>query len=354
MALDLFFTGEHSVSLDKQRRLSIPMRWRGDFSQHGGCALTMEPLEHKCLYLYPSTAYKNMLKGLHASGKQNDPWVRALIDSLTRVSTNESLDGQGRIKLPEKYCELARHRQRMPWPLAAIRKLNFGIRAPLRTNSSPQGSRQSMKIIRVFTMTFDSDGGAALTTALEGRHEPVMVTEVLEAMKLDASARSAGCYIDCTYGRGGHSGGIASRLGEDGRLLVIDPRSRCHCPCQGLFAGDDRVRVRRGDFAQLSKIFKEAGQGEEVKAVLFDLGVSSDQIENPERGFSFRRDGPLDMRMDPDSAISAADWLDRVEQNELTELLRLAGEVRHAAPSPGPSSSAAAASLFGEPSISPT
>ena len=182
-------------------------------------------------------------------------------------------------------------------------------------------------------MTFDSDGGTVLTTAaLEGRHEPVMMTEVFEAMKLDASARSAGCYIDCTYGRGGHSGGIASRLGEDGRLLVIDRDPDAISHAQAFFAGDDRVRVRRGDFAQLSKIFKEANQGEEVKAVLFDLGVSSDQIENPERGFSFRRDGPLDMRMDPDSAISAADWLDRVEQNELTELLRLAGEVRHARP----------------------
>ena len=83
------------------------MRWRGDFGQHGGYALTMEPLEHKCLYLYPSTAYENVLKGLHASGKQNDPWVRGVMDSLTRVSVNESLDGQGRIKLPEEYCKIA-------------------------------------------------------------------------------------------------------------------------------------------------------------------------------------------------------------------------------------------------------
>ncbi len=104
--MDLFFTGEHSVSLDKQRRLSIPMRWRGDFSQHGGYVLTMEPMEHKCLYLYPSASYKQMMKGLHASGKQNDPWVRALIDSL-RVCTKETLDGQGRVKVPEKYCERA-------------------------------------------------------------------------------------------------------------------------------------------------------------------------------------------------------------------------------------------------------
>ena len=159
-----------------------------------------------------------------------------------------------------------------------------------------------------------------------------MATEVLEAMRLDAGAGSAGCYIDCTYGRGGHSGGIASRLGEDGRLLAIDRDPDAIAHGKALFAGDGRVEVRRGDFAQLAQIFNEAGQGEEVKAVLFDLGVSSDQIENPERGFSFGRDGPLDMRMDPDSAVSAADWLDRVEQNELVETLRLAGEVRRARP----------------------
>ena len=103
----LFFTGEHKVSLDKQRRLSIPTRWRGDFGQHGGYVLTMEPLEHKSLYLYPSTAYEKVMKGLDASGKQNDPWVMAIMDSLRRVSPEEVLDAQGRIKMPESLCERA-------------------------------------------------------------------------------------------------------------------------------------------------------------------------------------------------------------------------------------------------------
>ena len=121
-------------------------------------------------------------------------------------------------------------------------------------------------------MTSDSDGQTALTTVPVAKHEPVMVTEVLEAMQLGADACSAGCYIDCTYGRGGHSSAIASRLGRDGRLLVIDRDPDATAHAQALFADDDRVLVRRGDFAQLVEIFREAVQGEEVKGVLFDLG----------------------------------------------------------------------------------
>ncbi len=159
-----------------------------------------------------------------------------------------------------------------------------------------------------------------------------MAEEVLEAMQLEAGARAPGSYVDCTYGRGGHSGAIASRLGRDGRLLVIDRDPDAIAHARALFADDDRIRVRRGDFAELAKIFRGAGQGEEVRAVLFDLGASSDQLEDAGRGFSFGRDGPLDMRMDPDSSLSAADWLDSVGQEDLVELLRLAGEGRRARP----------------------
>ena len=189
-----------------------------------------------------------------------------------------------------------------------------------------------MTAIWVITMTFSSDGEAVPGVAVAARHEPVMATEVIEAMKFDAGEDSAGCYIDCTYGRGGHSGAIASRLGRDDRLLVIDRDPDAVAHARTLFAGDDRVEVRRGDFACLASTFREAGQGEEIRAALFDLGASSDQLENPERGFSFRRDGPLDMRMDPDSGVSAADWLNTVNQDKLAELLHLAGEGRRARP----------------------
>ena len=82
------------------------MRWRGDFSQHGGCVLTMEPTKYQCLYLYPLAVYKEVMKGLHASGKQNDPWVMAIRDSL-KGCTGDGIDGQGRIKVPEKFCKAA-------------------------------------------------------------------------------------------------------------------------------------------------------------------------------------------------------------------------------------------------------
>ena len=104
-ALELFFTGEHRVSLDKQRRLSIPVRWREDFRQSGGCFVTMEPLQHKSLYLYPSSVYKRVLKGIKASGKQNDPWVMAIMNSL--IFAKESFDGHGRVILPKEFCDVA-------------------------------------------------------------------------------------------------------------------------------------------------------------------------------------------------------------------------------------------------------
>lgn len=157
-------------------------------------------------------------------------------------------------------------------------------------------------------------------------HAPVLLGEVLEALAIEA----AGSYLDATLGRGGHAAAILERLGEAGRLLVVDRDPEAIRAGARRFAGDSRVVIVRGNFAELERIAAQAGFTAGFDGILLDLGVSSPQLDDPARGFSFLRDGPLDMRMDPDSGPSAADWLAFVEERELARVLRELGEERHA------------------------
>jgi 16S rRNA (cytosine1402-N4)-methyltransferase len=131
------------------------------------------------------------------------------------------------------------------------------------------------------------------------RHLPVMFTQVMEGLRV----RRDGRYLDGTLGRGGHARGVLDRLGPTGRLLLMDKDPEAIAAAAELFGGDDRVAVRRGSFAGLAQ-WDETAEG--LDGVLFDLGVSSPQLDVPARGFSFRQDGPLDMRMDPEQGESAA------------------------------------------------
>jgi 16S rRNA (cytosine1402-N4)-methyltransferase len=157
-------------------------------------------------------------------------------------------------------------------------------------------------------------------------HAPVLLGEVLEAL----AVRAEGRYLDATLGRGGHSAAILARLGEAGRLLAVDQDPEAIRAGQRRFSGDERVSVIRGNFAELGRITRAAGFNEGFDGLLLDLGVSSPQLDDPARGFSFLRDGPLDMRMDPDAGISAAQWLAEVPERELAAVLREYGEERHA------------------------
>jgi 16S rRNA (cytosine1402-N4)-methyltransferase len=162
-----------------------------------------------------------------------------------------------------------------------------------------------------------SKGGAAIASA----HLPVMFAEVMEglAVKVD------GTYLDGTFGRGGHAGGVLQRLGPGGRLLVMDKDPEAIAVADRLADGDARVSWHRGSFADLAG-WSLASDG--LDGVLFDLGVSSPQLDVAERGFSFGKDGPLDMRMDPDSGESAAEWLARATDTEIADVLWLHGEER--------------------------
>lgn len=153
-------------------------------------------------------------------------------------------------------------------------------------------------------------------------HRPVMLEQALEALAVQAEGR----YVDATFGRGGHSRALLKRLGQEGRLVAFDRDPQAVAAGQELAAEDARFEIRRGNFGDIA----EALPAGSVDGILFDFGVSSPQLDQAERGFSFLRDGPLDMRMDPDSGVSAAEWLATVPEAELAGVLSTCGEEKFA------------------------
>jgi 16S rRNA (cytosine1402-N4)-methyltransferase len=136
---------------------------------------------------------------------------------------------------------------------------------------------------------------------------------------------SDGTYLDGTFGRGGHARGVLQRLGAGGRLLLMDKDPEAIAAAEREFGADPRVSIRRGSFADLAR-WDALADG--LDGVLFDLGVSSPQLDVAARGFSFGKDGPLDMRMDPDAGESAAQWLARADEREIADVLWRYGEER--------------------------
>ena len=134
-----------------------------------------------------------------------------------------------------------------------------------------------------------------------------------------------GTYLDGTFGRGGHARGVLQRLGTGGRLLLMDKDPEAIAVAEREFGPDPRVAIHRGSFTDLAR-WDAASDG--LDGVLFDLGVSSPQLDVAERGFSFGKDGPLDMRMDPDAGESAAQWLARAGEAEIADVLWTCGEER--------------------------
>ena len=158
-------------------------------------------------------------------------------------------------------------------------------------------------------------------------HVPVLLGPVLEGLKI----KPDGCYVDGTFGRGGHSREILKQLGSEGRLIAIDRDPQAIASAPSFLVDDPRFELVKGCCAQLETIIGERGLVGKVDGLLFDLGVSSPQLDEADRGFSFMRDGPLDMRMDPDSGSSASEWLATVDERELKHVLRKFGEENSAA-----------------------
>jgi 16S rRNA (cytosine1402-N4)-methyltransferase len=153
------------------------------------------------------------------------------------------------------------------------------------------------------------------------RHIPVMLGEAVEGL----AVRAGGRYLDGTFGRGGHARAVLSRLGPDGRLLLMDRDPTAIATAQAEFAADPRVSIRHANFSSLAD-WDETAAG--LDGVLLDLGVSSPQLDEAARGFSFMADAPLDMRMDPTQGESAADFLARADEREIADVLWIHGEER--------------------------
>jgi len=156
-------------------------------------------------------------------------------------------------------------------------------------------------------------------------HEPVLLAETIELLNI----RPNGVYVDCTYGRGGHTQVVLKRLGSGGRLLAID-RDPAAIESGRKFLSDTRLELVHERFSKVEELLEERQLREQADGILMDLGVSSPQLDDAERGFSFRGDGPLDMRMDPTNGPTVSDWLTVVGEKELRECLWELGEERYA------------------------
>ena len=155
-------------------------------------------------------------------------------------------------------------------------------------------------------------------------HVPVLVEEVLEGLAL----RADGLYVDGTFGRGGHTARMLDALGPNGAVLALDRDPAAIEAGHRRFGDESRLTLVHAEFAELARVVAAQARGREVLGVLLDLGVSSPQLDQPERGFSFAKDGPLDMRMDPLHGESAAAWLARVDERELARVIYELGEER--------------------------
>lgn len=155
-------------------------------------------------------------------------------------------------------------------------------------------------------------------------HETVLKKEAVAALVIDAE----GFYVDGTFGRGGHSRVILEKLGERGQLMGVDRDAEAELAAKQL--DDERFSFYRGPFSQMPEMVRDCDRMGACDGILLDLGVSSPQLDTPERGFSFMRDGPLDMRMDTSSGLSAAQWLAVAEESEIATVLKVYGEERFA------------------------
>ncbi|MFQ3208996.1 MAG: 16S rRNA (cytosine1402-N4)-methyltransferase, partial [Colwellia sp.] len=160
---------------------------------------------------------------------------------------------------------------------------------------------------------------------LDTTHISVLLNEAVEGLAITGN----GCFIDCTFGRGGHSSLILSKLSDNGRLIAID-RDPTAIIAAEKFKDDPRFLIEHAGFASLAEIVEKHQLTGKIDGILLDLGVSSPQLDEAERGFSFMKDGPLDMRMDTSKGQTAAEWLAVADVEDITWVLRTFGEEKHA------------------------
>jgi 16S rRNA (cytosine1402-N4)-methyltransferase len=157
-----------------------------------------------------------------------------------------------------------------------------------------------------------------------GTHQPVLLEEAVEALRLQPS----GIYVDGTFGRGGHSQVILDALGPSGRLIVLDKDAVAIQHAKQLFSNDSRVLAIQDSFAHLGDIVSDLGITKKISGILLDLGVSSPQLDEAERGFSFMQTGPLDMRMNTNQSLTAEKFINHSSEAEMADVFKTYGEER--------------------------
>ena len=165
-----------------------------------------------------------------------------------------------------------------------------------------------------------------MSNAEQTAHTTVLLHEAVDALVTDTD----GFYVDGTFGRGGHTAELLGRLSDQGSVLAIDKDPQAISAGQQRFAKDARLQLFHGSFADLQNVAAEMGKTGEISGVLLDLGVSSPQLDQAERGFSFMRDGPLDMRMDTSRGLSAAEWIAAADEQDIAWVIKEYGEERFA------------------------
>jgi 16S rRNA (cytosine1402-N4)-methyltransferase len=162
-------------------------------------------------------------------------------------------------------------------------------------------------------------------TESHSEHLPVLLNETIAAL----SVKADGKYIDATFGRGGHSRAILALLSDEGHLLGLDRDPQAVATGQQLMQEDSRFSIEQCAFSEMAKAVHARLWQNNIDGILMDIGVSSPQLDDAERGFSFQKDGPLDMRMNPDAGISAAEWLATAEMDDIAHVLKTLGEERY-------------------------
>lgn len=162
-------------------------------------------------------------------------------------------------------------------------------------------------------------------TEIHSEHLPVLLDETLDAL----SVKADGKYLDATFGRGGHSRAILAQLSENGRLLGLDRDPQAVATGKQLAQDDPRFAIEHCAFSELAGVVHARLWQNQIDGILMDIGVSSPQLDDAGRGFSFYKDGPLDMRMNPEAGISAAEWLATAEMDDIAHVLKSLGEERY-------------------------
>ncbi len=155
-------------------------------------------------------------------------------------------------------------------------------------------------------------------------HVPVLLTETIQAL----SIKPSGVYLDATFGRGGHCRAMLEELSEEGRVIALDRDPQAIAVAQALQVQEPRLQVVQARFADLGGVLARCGLAGAVSGVLMDVGVSSPQLDDAQRGFSFQHDGPLDMRMDPGQGVGAAEWLNCADESDIADVIWRYGEER--------------------------